>query len=127
MSIFRKYTRYFPRACSSKDFEIGSPFINNNGMYVDGLDLTGIVPPNAIAVHFEVFVLGGLGSFAWFWANQTTKLYNRIRPSSIMANGAEICGHYIINIDSDRLMDYRMDISAEPAANCDVTVLGWFV
>lgn len=114
------FGRFVPRNCAAIDFSIGAPFAADGNLHANGLDVSGIVPPEAIAVLLLV-EFSGAGFFQLF-ANQTTMIKNSLR---IQNSNIEL--PLILNLDTvaaDRLIDYKL--SAGSAAG-NVTVLGWWV
>jgi len=115
---------YVPRDAPAADFAIGD-FPIKDAYQADGLDLTGIVPAGAVAVHIVVKIRGTAAGLTFgIRANATTKVFNRIEVLTQVANVFTSNVDCLINIDADRLVDYY---HATNMNIIEVVILGWCI
>lgn len=118
------FGRYVPRAVTALDFD-QTDFTINSAWHVDGLDLSGIVPVGAVAVHLQLYLKDdAVASSGQFRANATTKVNNLMQNCTVVANQWTVYMHGILYIDADRLADYYFTTGMD---NVGVIVLGWFI
>lgn len=115
---------YVPRAVVAADFGLGD-FTLDGAWHVDDLDLSAIVPADAVAVHLNIVARGNAASLTLnLRANATTKVSNTLYVTTQVANVTTFEAHGIVYVDSDRLLDTYASVGLNIAG---VTVLGWFI
>jgi len=113
--------RFIPRNCgAASDFIIGAPFIADGFLHVNQLNLSAIVPRDAIAVVL-ICQVDPMASLL-IQVNQTNQAGNRIGISFLVGNYP-----YLINLDTianDRCLDV---ILSGGALMVGINVAGWVV
>ena len=105
----------------ANDFEVGS-FSTDPGWH--DLNLSGIVPAGAIAVHISVAVSGPQSGWTtWFRENGNVNSSNSARIITQVA-GIAIFQDMIVVLDSNRIIEYR---TVEYMTEIDFNVRGWFL
>jgi hypothetical protein len=114
---------YVPRNVTGVDFTVAA-FPITDVWVPDGLDLSGIVPAGAKAVHLRVYCYNSIeGHFLNLRANDTTKSENAIE-TRIPIGDDRYQQHAIMALDSDRLVDYIRYNGIHEVA---LFVMGWFI
>lgn len=115
--------RFVPRNCpAAPDFAAGAGIIVDSVLHVNGLNLSGIIPRDAIAA--VIIIETGAASTILISPNQTTMYGN-----SIYSGGGGFLPlrmSHVINLDinaADRCLDY--DLTAGVTINIWVT--GWYI
>lgn len=114
--------RYFPRRANVPD-KTAIDFIKDAANHVNGLDLSAIVPADAVGVILGwSYKSGILSNRGFIWTDVT----NFAMDYTYLETKVVAREEYTVDtlpIDSDRLMDYNVSITT---AFLDLTVLGWF-
>lgn len=113
---------YVPRLVTSYDFLLGS-FPVSGAWQVDGLNLSGIVPAGARAVHLGIVAISPVGPSNFVLRRDGVNLTNTINCSPVLA-GVPMDKTDILAIDSDMLVDYYI---AADITTLQLAVLGWFI
>lgn len=123
---------YVPRRINSADFTQAN-FVQDGTPYINGLDLSGIVPAGAIAVALRMSILSDMSMYVprlSLWTDRTNYFYTFLEVGAQyeIAEGIETYGRAcgILPIDADRKLDYAADGPPGSPAIL-VTVLGWFI
>jgi hypothetical protein len=115
---------FVPRNANTFDKTV-TDFGTTGSPVTNGLDLSSIVPANAIAVVLRIQVSASAVPGGNFWVRRnSTNAQNKITVvSQVTSLYNETVG--IISIDSDRLLDYfRTDANLDAI---NLAVVGWFV
>ena len=115
---------YVPREVPAIDLTIAG-FPNKDAWQVNGLDLTGIVPAGAVAVHLAAKIRGTATNLAFgLRANATTKAFNSLELTTQVANLYTHWIDFVVYIDVDRLVDYLHQTNLNWIG---VNILGWYI
>lgn len=115
---------FVPRFVTAIDFTEAS-FTRDDNWYVDGLDLSGIIPAGAVAACLRVSIFANAaGKLFELRTNATTKEKNLVRINTQVASQWLHLAPCNISLDSDRLLDYHSSVNM---TNIWVTVLGWYI
>lgn len=114
---------YVPRRTNAFDKNVGN-FTTDGTWKVNGLDLSAIVPSEAIAVHLRIYLADDAAASMFIVRTNATDTHNQIYMMIQVAN-QPMESHAILAIDSDGLLDYQGSNLA--FQNIDVVVLGWFI
>lgn len=117
------WPRWVRRPAALWDKAVGD-FITDGTEKVDGLDLSAIVPVGAITVHLGVFVNDDAANSEFRIRQNGVNVRNWIAIRTQVAN-VTISKESFIDVDPDRLLDYKGDNLA--FISIDVVVLGWFI
>lgn len=114
---------YVPRAVTTHDFD-KTAFITDGTSKVNGLDLTGIVPVGAKAVHLLLEIADDAAGNYFSISQNAVNIGNKITVYTQVANIYNL-QHSFVAIDTDRLMDYVGSNVVFTAIF--VYVLGWVI
>lgn len=116
-------TEYVARVTNGVDKQVGD-FTTDASWKNDGLDLSGIIPSGAVAVHLLITIEDELVGSKFRIRKDVASSSNRYYGVTYLADKG-IDSHVIIALDSNRLLDYFGDNVG--FVTIDVTVLGWFI
>lgn len=117
------FGRYVPRAVTAWDKNVGD-FTTDGTLKADGLDFSAIIPAGAIAAVIRLSVIDDAVGSVFYLRKNATDIINTVYLETGIVN-QRIENLCILNIDSDRLIDYWG--SNLVWAAIDVAVLGWFI
>jgi hypothetical protein len=113
---------YVPRRANAIDKGAGD-FIIDNADHVNGLDLSAIIPANAIAVVISSFVrFSAPGGYATIWGDKAAAAEDKLYAAPSL--GEDVIGIYTIGCEPDRLFDYHIHTLC---TYIEFTVIGWFI
>ncbi|MBA7625532.1 hypothetical protein ES703_32963 [subsurface metagenome] len=114
---------YEPLDCAAPYKSLGD-FTVDAAWHVDGLDLSGLLPVGTIAVNLRfLYCSGAAGNIGRFRQNATTNVESMLQAYLQAANKHVEKGR-LIGIDSDRLLDYFINVGATTAS---LFVLGYVI
>jgi hypothetical protein len=99
-------------------------FIRDNTWKINGLDLSGIVPAGATEVLLNIWAISGTPTdMLWIRTNDTDASNN---IAMLMAKAEYIyeTGQFVLPIDADRKLDYKI---AASYSTLHLNVVGWYV
>lgn len=116
------FGRYVPRNLNAWDKQIGD-FTTDGNFKLNGLDVSGIVPAGAVAVHLRIELSDDAANSLFIVRADAAFAEAQMRTRTQVANiSLDLNG--VIPISSDRLLDYYGSNLVFIAIN--VGVLGWF-
>jgi len=111
------------RRVSATDFD-SVDFTWDGNLHADGLDLSAIVPANAIGVLLGIYAsTGGSPASLIIGTNQTDALYNTIKAALIAGLSNKVI-FAVVPLDPDLLLDYT---ATGTFSALSVVVLGWII
>jgi hypothetical protein len=116
--------RYIQRRCALPDFFIGAPFIADGNFYFNQLNLSGIVPRDAVAVLLCVQFDGVVGNQIYFSPDIIVMPFNSIGINADIAQQMINVVFALDTLANDRMLDVRLDAGI---TTCNVAVAGYFV
>jgi hypothetical protein len=123
LSFAGGFNRYVPRAVATWD-KTRMNFEFDGVLHEDGMDLSAIVPVDAVAIHLIIEVSGPQGESFQIYANQGAKICNSFIGFIQGMGGGLGRVHCVIYNDPDRLFDYLLTPGIGDVA---VAVAGWFI
>ena len=115
---------YVPRRVVNPDFVV-SNFVWDGAVHIDGLDLSGILPVGTKGVIISAYLFGG-GVMASLELYPDSVVYPSTIGLSFVNSAYRFnTNHWILPVESDRLLDYETGVNTP--SDLAITVIGWFI
>jgi hypothetical protein len=115
---------YVPRRVAVPDKGI-TDFIWDGAVHINGLDLSGILPVGTKGVIISAYLFGG-GVMASLELYPDSVVYPSTIGLSFVNNAYRFnTSHWILPVESDRLLDYETGVNTP--SDLAITVIGWFI